>query len=66
MFACLFSVHNTISLSVHEQLCLIRLHFERYFSHHLATSMRMSRIFKENMWTWTETIELTGKKKLLI
>ena len=25
---------NTISLSRHEQLCLIWLHFERYFSHH--------------------------------
>ena len=28
-FACLFSVHNTISLSCHEQVCLIRLRFER-------------------------------------
>ena len=33
MFTSLFSVHNTISLSHHEQVCLIRLHFERYFSH---------------------------------
>ena len=32
--ACLFSVHNTISLSCHEQVCLMRLRFERYFSHH--------------------------------
>ena len=31
---CLFSVHNTISLSRHEQVCLMRLCFERYFSHH--------------------------------
>ena len=37
IFACLFSVHNTISLSRHEQVCLIRLPFERYFSHHRAT-----------------------------
>ena len=37
IFACLFSVHNTISLSRHEQVCLIRLRFERYFSHHRAT-----------------------------
>ena len=34
IFACLFSVHNTISLSLHEQVCLMRLHFKRYFSHH--------------------------------
>ena len=34
IFACLCSVHNTISLSCHEQKCLMRLHFERYFSHH--------------------------------
>ena len=34
IFACLFSVHNTISLSRHEQVCLMRLRFERYFSHH--------------------------------
>ena len=34
IFACLFSVHNTINLSRHEQVCLIRLRFERYFSHH--------------------------------
>ena len=35
--ACLFSVHNAISLSCHEQVCLIRLPFERYFSHHRET-----------------------------
>ena len=34
IFACLFSVHSTISLSRHEQVCLIRLRFERYFYHH--------------------------------
>ena len=34
IFACLFSVHNTISLSSHEQVCLISLCFDRYFSHH--------------------------------
>ena len=33
-YACLFSVHNTISLSRHEQVCLIRLRFVKYFSHH--------------------------------
>ena len=36
IFACLFSVHYTISLSRHEQVCLMRLRFERYFSHHRA------------------------------
>ena len=36
IFACLFSVHNTISLSRHEQVCLMRLRFERCFSHHRA------------------------------
>ena len=30
IFACLFSVHNTMSLSRHEQVCLMRLRFERY------------------------------------
>ena len=37
IFACLLSVHNTISLSRHEQVCLSRLRFERYFSHYRAT-----------------------------
>ena len=37
IFACLFSIHNTISLSCHEQVCLSGLRFERYFSHHRAT-----------------------------
>ena len=30
------SYYNTISLSRHEQVCLMRLRFERYFSHHRA------------------------------
>ena len=33
IFPCLFSVHNTISLSRHEQVCLMRLPA----SHHPAT-----------------------------
>ena len=37
IFACLFSIYNTISLSCHEQVCLSGLRFERYFSHHRAT-----------------------------
>ena len=41
IFACLFSVHNTISLSRHEQVCLMRLRFERYFSHILCAGQRI-------------------------
>ena len=36
IFACSFSIHNTISLSRHEQVCLSGLCFERYFSYHWA------------------------------
>ena len=36
IFACLFSIHNIISLSCHEQVSLSGLRFERYFSHHRA------------------------------
>ena len=44
----------------------MRLRFERYLSHHGATKMIMSYIFKENMRTWTEIIELAdmSEKKL--
>ena len=35
----------TISLSRHEQVCLMKLDFERYFSHHGATLMIMSCIY---------------------
>ena len=61
IFACLFSLHNIISLSRHEQVCeakFVRLSFERYFSNYRATQMVMSNIFKQNMRSWTETIEL--------
>ena len=34
IFACLFSVHNTITLSCHEQVWLMRLRFEKYSYHH--------------------------------
>ena len=34
IFGCPLSVHNTISLSRHEQVYLMRLCFERYFSHY--------------------------------
>ena len=39
IFACLSSVRNTISLSRHEQVCLVRLRFEIYFSHHCGPMM---------------------------
>ena len=29
IFACLFSIHNTISLSCHQEVCLSGLRFER-------------------------------------
>ena len=51
IFACLFSIHNTISLSCHDQVCLSKLRFERYFSHHQGMWMIMSHIFKGNMRT---------------
>ena len=34
IFVCLFIVHNIINLKRHEQVCLMRLRFERYFPHH--------------------------------
>ena len=39
IFDCLLSVHNTISLSRHERVCLMRLRFERYFSDHREVSI---------------------------
>ena len=36
IFACLFSVHNIISLSHHDQVSLMRLRFKKYFFHHWA------------------------------
>ena len=36
IFACLDSIHNTISLSRREQVGLSGLRFEKYFSHHQA------------------------------
>ena len=37
IFAGMSNVHNTISLSCHKQVCLIRPRFGRYFSHHWGT-----------------------------
>ena len=44
----------------------MRLHFERYFCNHWAPKVIMLHVFKENIRTWTETIEFAdlGEKKL--
>ena len=47
IFACLFSIHNTISLSRHEQVYLSGLRFERYFPDHRGTWKIMSAYLKE-------------------
>ena len=49
IFACLLSIHNTISLSRHEQVSLSGLGFERYFSHLWLTQIIMLRLFKGKM-----------------
>ena len=41
-FACFFSVHDTRSLSSHEQVCLMRLHFERHFPYHRGRGISRS------------------------
>ena len=51
IYACLFSVHNIISLSRHEQVCLIRLRFERYFSHHRATLAKVWERFVDDVYS---------------
>ena len=43
IYAGLFSIHNTISLSCHEQVYLSGLRFERYFSHHRTFGRSISR-----------------------
>ena len=48
-------IHNTISLSCHEQVCLISLRFERYFSHHQASD--------EPPWSQTYCINSTMIEK---
>ena len=53
IFAYLFSIHNTISLSRHKQVCLSGLRFERYFSHNLT-----------NTYTTALTTKKIGRKVL--
>ena len=52
MFACLFSIHNTINISPQKQVCLSGLRFERFFSHHWAMQMIMLCVFKGNFCTF--------------
>ena len=46
-FASLLSVYNTTSLSLHEQVCLIRLRFERYFSYIESRNNMMGEVYLE-------------------
>ena len=43
IFACLFSVHNTISLSCYEKVCLMRTRFERYFKDYAHSDDQFAR-----------------------
>ena len=55
IFACLFSVHNTISSSHHEQVCLMRLHFEIYFSDDgrgISRNVASLNIIVHDVWTY--------------
>ena len=45
IYTYLFRFHNIIILLRHNQVCLMRLCFERYFSHHQAILMIMFLIF---------------------
>ena len=80
IFVCLFSVHNTMGLSRHEKVCLIRLSIERYFSHHqrsisrkkkkyLSKSRRGKYLSKRSLIThtcsWREKLILLCWKMLL-
>ena len=59
IFAWLFIVHNTISLSCHGQAFLIRLHFERYFSHHQTKwweEYLLKRSLIEHTCSWRDTL----------
>ena len=48
IFACLFSIRNTISLSCHEKVCLSGLRFERYFSHHRTYLRKYADLYGNN------------------
>ena len=49
MFAFLFSVHNTTSLSRHKQISFVRLRLERCFSHHRAILASLNIIASLNI-----------------
>ena len=42
----IFACHNMIRLSCHEQWCLMRLRFERYFSHHQEKYLSIGSLTK--------------------
>ena len=60
-----YSFHN-ISLSPHEQVCLVMILFERCFSYHRAMQTIIWCMFIANVQTCTEIIELADllEKKL--
>ena len=59
----MFCVHNTISLPCHKQVCLMRLHFKKYFSHCQAKKFQvrylvlflLSPVIDSFRWFWMGT-----------
>ena len=49
----MFSVHNTIRLSRHEQICIIRLRFGRYFCNHQEKYLLKRSLIKHTC-SWLE------------
>ena len=62
-FACLLIVHDTLILSRHEQVSLMRLRFERYLSHHQAIEMIMFGTFMWNMQIYAKYADLDGNNR---
>ena len=44
--------NNTITLSRHEQVCLTKLHFDRYFFHHCAYASYLFKILEKKPWQY--------------
>ena len=49
IFACLFIVYHTIGLSCHEQVRLMRLHFERSISRNVGSLIKLLNILVHDM-----------------
>ena len=64
IFACLFSVHNTIRLSRHEQVRLIRLRFERYspIIYWKCLQICYKRRLKKLSWSWQRNRTPSAKR----